>query len=404
MSNVNQNTNNSATLQTEMKVADLFQRAKLLLPEIGSGSADRERLRQLPDKQIKSLADAKLLTFRIPKKYKGSGSTVREVIRFIIEVASFDSNIAQALRPSFLFIEALLSNASENERKLWFNRYLQGQIVGNAGWEIGGANGEISTRIVHEGQNFRVTGSKYYSTGGLYADWILIVALNERDKPVSFILPRQREGLEILDDFDAMGQRLTASGTTNLKQVLVYPEEIQSCRFKDNMRSVVTPFAQIFLAAVEVGISLNVLKDAIQFTQKKARPIKHSTAQRSVDDPYVEYVIGEISARALAAEATVLHAADSLDDAWAAQLAGDKVNHAAVTVAQAQFIAIEAALKSAELLFDVGGGSTTTRADNFDRHWRNARTVANHNPRAWKAAAVGAYYLKGTELPLSGLF
>ena len=29
----------------------------------------------------------------------------------------------------------------------------------------------------------------------------------------------------------------------------------------------------------------------------------------------------------------------------------------------------------------------------------NARTVANHNPRAWKAATVGAYRLTGAEPP-----
>jgi hypothetical protein len=30
---------------------------------------------------------------------------------------------------------------------------------------------------------------------------------------------------------------------------------------------------------------------------------------------------------------------------------------------------------------------------------RNARTVANHNPRAYKAAVAGAYWLNGTEPP-----
>ena len=55
-------------------------------------------------------------------------------------------------------------------------------------------------------------------------------------------------------------------------------------------------------------------------------------------------------------------------------------------------------------MFDVGGASTTGRGHNLDRHWRNARTVANHNPRDWKAAAVGTWQLKGTPPPTSGLF
>jgi len=99
-----------------------------------------------------------------------------------------------------------------------------------------------------------------------------------------------------------------------------------------------------------------------------------------------------------------LHAADSLDQAWAAGLPDCAVEQAALAVAQTQYLVAELALKAAETLFDVGGASTTGRAHNLDRHWRNARTVANHNPRHWKAAVVGAWQLKGTPPPVSGLF
>jgi len=77
---------------------------------------------------------------------------------------------------------------------------------------------------------------------------------------------------------------------------------------------------------------------------------------------------------------------------------------AALTVAQAQYVAVESALRAAELAFDVGGGSATDRGTALDRHWRNARTVANHNPRNWKAAVVGGFHLTGDEPPTSGLF
>ncbi|MER6529808.1 aldo/keto reductase [Streptomyces sp. NPDC001508] len=72
---------------------------------------------------------------------------------------------------------------------------------------------------------------------------------------------------------------------------------------------------------------------------------------------------------------------------------------AAVTFAQAQYTAVEPALGAAQLLFDVGGGSATDRQYAFDRHWRHARTVADHNPRDEKAAVVGAYHLTGEEPP-----
>ncbi len=387
-----------------LSVPALLQRAAVLLPQIAEGAAERERTRQLPHEQIRQLAAARLLTLRIPQRYGGSESSVREVVQFVIDLAAVDSNIAQSLRPSFAFIESLLVQKSEAERQLWFAHYLRGEVFGNAGWEIGGANGQVSARIVPEGEHFRANGSKYYSTGALYADWVSAVALDENEEPVSFVVPRGREGLELVDDFDAMGQRLTASGTTRLNNVLVRREEIRTRVVEEGQRSIITPFLQLFLGAVQAGIARNALNDAVAFARDHARPIKHSSASRSVDDPYVEFSVGEISARAFAAEAVVLRAADAIDAAWAEELSHDAVTRAAIDVAQAQYIAAESALKAAELLFDVGGASTTGRSHNLDRHWRNARTVANHNPRHWKAAVVGAYRLKDTEPPTSGLF
>lgn len=388
-------------------VAELNARADRILPQIAAGAAQRERDRQLPYEAVAQIAQAGLFTVRIPKRFGGAGGSVKDVIALLIRIASADSNVAQALRPGFGFVEGLLASraeGAEEERERWFARYLQGAVIGNAGWEVGGANGAISARIVRDGEHFRASGSKYYSTGSLYADWVSAVALDENDQPVSFILPRDRQGLELLDDFDAMGQRLTASGTTHLHDVQVLASEIRTRTVEEGKRTIVTPFLQVFLAAVQAGIARNALNDAVTFAKEHARPIKHSSATRSVDDPYVELSVGDVSARAFTAEAVVLHAADSIDRAWAADLDAVAVDQAAVDVAQAQYIAAESALKAAELVFDVGGASTTGRAHNLDRHWRNARTVANHNPRHWKAAAVGAWQLKGTPPPTSGLF
>lgn len=388
-------------------VLELNARLDRLLPGIAKGAAQRERDRLLPYEAVAQVASAGLFTCRIPKRFGGAGGSVKDVIALLIRIAAADSNVAQALRPGFGFVEGLLASraaGAEEERERWFARYLQGAVIGNAGWEVGGANGSISARIVREGADYRATGSKYYSTGSLYADWVSAVALDEDGQPVSFILPRDRQGLELLDDFDAMGQRLTASGTTHLHDVLVKADEIRTRTVEEGQRTIVTPFLQLFLGAVEAGIARNALDDAVAFANDHARPIKHSTATRSVDDPYVELSVGDISARAFTAQAVILRAAESIDNAWATDLDGQAVDQAAVDVAQAQYIAAESALKAAEQVFDVGGASTTGRAHNLDRHWRNARTVANHNPRLWKAAAVGAWQLKGTPPPTSGLF
>jgi alkylation response protein AidB-like acyl-CoA dehydrogenase len=219
-------------------------------------------------------------------------------------------------------------------------------------------------------------------------------------------VPRDREGLKLIDDWDAAGQRLTASGTTKLEDLVVYENEIRRRSGEESERSPVVAVAQLFLGGVLAGIVQNALSDAVAYAREHARPIVHSKAERSVEDPYVQYAVGEIAARAYAAEAAILAAARSIDRAITAtdEESHELLTEAALDVAKSQFVAAESALRSGELLFEVGGASTTLKEHNLDRHWRNARTVANHNPRAYKAAVVGASYLTGEEPPTSGLF
>ena len=44
------------------------------------------------------------------------------------------------------------------------------------------------------------------------------------------------------------------------------------------------------------------------------------------------------------------------------------------------------------MLFRSSATSTATR---LDRHWRNARTVASHNPTKYRARSVGDYLING---------
>ncbi|MBL0946243.1 MAG: acyl-CoA dehydrogenase family protein [Hydrogenophaga sp.] len=384
--------------------ASLRQRALDVLPAIGEGSARRERERQLPFLPIRQLAEAGLLTWRVPREHGGPGASVAEVIRFVIDLASVDSNIAQALRPAFGFVETLRLSPAADEHARWYPRVLAGDLVGNAGWERGGPNGEVKATLRRSGDHWIANGTKYYSTGALYADWVSTFALDEAGVEVAFVVPRDREGLDLVDDFDAMGQRLTASGTTRYSDVRVEDGERRHLPMHRDRRSPIPPFYQLYLAAIEAGIAHNALQDGTRFVQHHARPIRHSSAARSVDDPYVQWTIGEIAAQAYTADAVVMAAARSIDEAWADGLSAERLTQASIDVAQAQVGAIAAALKAGELVFDLGSASATSREHNLDRHWRNARTVANHNPRHWKGAVVGAHQLTGAEPPTSGLF
>jgi alkylation response protein AidB-like acyl-CoA dehydrogenase len=381
--------------------------ASPILQRLGAGAGERERARAYAFEDVRALAEQRITLVGIAKEDGGAGGSLRDVTDLVLAIARADSNVAQALRGSFLTANQVASRRDLPNRALTLRRLRNGDLFAGTGNErTGGASGAVNTTIRRDGDGYVINGEKYYSTGGLYASWFSGSAKDENGTVLGFTVPVDREGVERLDDFDAVGQRLTASGTTRLVNVRVSADEVA---VRDNARldnPWLGSFAQLYLAAVEAGIAAAVLDDAIWFVREKARPIKHSTANKSVEDPYVRETVGQIAAHAQAARSVVLVAAEVLEGVrgLTGQQARAAGAEAAVTVAQTGVIAIESALRAAELLFDVGGGSITNRDLGFDRHWRNARTVANHNPRQWKAAVAGAYHITGEEPPATGLF
>jgi len=51
--------------------------------------------------------------------------------------------------------------------------------------------------------------------------------------------------------------------------------------------------------------------------------------------------------------------------------------------------------RAASLLFDTLGASAVRSSTALDRHWRNARTVASHNPWIFKARQLGDHAVNG---------
>ena len=77
---------------------------------------------------------------------------------------------------------------------------------------------------------------------------------------------------------------------------------------------------------------------------------------------------------------------------------------AALRSAKAKVVIDQLALQSATRLFDVGGASAARQAAQLDRHWRNIRTIASHNPGLYKARAIGNHAVNGVPLPSAAFF
>ncbi|MGH6862010.1 MAG: acyl-CoA dehydrogenase family protein, partial [Phyllobacterium sp.] len=347
-------------------------------------------------------------TLRIPVSLGGPGGSVADYIEMIAAIGSADSNVAHALRSHFNYAENIVLSEPRERDAGAIELILAGKLFGGAHTEQGTPRpGQITTTIVRHGASYRLNGRKWYATGTAFADFASFSALDEEGQAVGVLVPVDRAGITILDDWDGMGQRLTASGGVSLENVEVFAHEFARRSLDGLVGRHCSTLRQLHLAASAAGAVRNVLSDGLAYVGRQARSAAHSMAETANQDPFVQQVIGEIAANSFAIDVAVAAAAEALDRTVIAFGSGIKAEiecallESALTTARTQLLLGQLGPRTAERMFELGGGSATSRNNNFDRHWRNIRTVLNHNPLAHKSRVVGDYLLNGTTTHLT---
>ena len=391
-------------LSTGADEAELLARFRPVFQRIAEGALAREQARALPHEPIAWLKAAGFGAVRVPRSSGGAGASLPQLFRLLIELAEADPNLPQALRGHFAFVEDRLNAPPSPQREVWFQRFVDGDIAGNAWTEVGNvAIGDVVTKVSQQQGKWVVNGRKYYSTGSIFADWIDLYARRaDNDADVIAVVRAQQPGVTHADDWDGFGQRTTGSGTSMYENAPVEPENI--IPFGDRFKYQ-TAFYQLFHLATLAGIARAVERDVAQQVRDRQRIFSTGNAAHVSQDAQVQQVVGEISARAYAAQATALRATLPAQRAYEARFRDDveaerQANiDAEIESAQGQIVITELVLRAATDLFNTLGASGASSAKALDRHWRNARTVASHNPWIYKARIVGDWRINGTEPP-----
>ncbi|WP_197374522.1 acyl-CoA dehydrogenase family protein [Mycolicibacterium baixiangningiae] len=387
-----------------------------LIATIGEGALERERTGERPFAVIDLVRASGLGALRVPSADGGGGASLRDLFATVIALAAADVNVAHILRGHFAFVEERLRLGGA-ERRRAIDLALAGKIVGNASTELGSTPAGAftwQTKLTPDGDGYRLNGRKFFTTGTLYADYAEVLASNSEGATVIALVPTDRAGVTVLDDWDGMGQRATGTGTATFDDVAVSADEL--LQFAPPDADTEPPalylsgaFFQLYVTALEAGVLQSLRDDAVAHVLQRPRSFAWAPTSTPADDPLLQREIGEIAAAAYASEATVLAAADALAVAFDADVAGtdpglDLAHEASLQAAAAKIVADGLAQKSASQIFDVGGASVVRQTHLLDRHWRNIRTLASHNPTSYKAQALGAYYVRQSRLPGSGYF
>ncbi|MFC3695641.1 acyl-CoA dehydrogenase family protein [Chenggangzhangella methanolivorans] len=387
---------------------------RTLLQEIAAGASERDAKRILPFEQVELLRRARIGALRLRKEDGGAGVGLRELFATVVALGEADPNVAQILRNHFGFSERFCQPAPNDAHRPWARLISGGEIVGLAMTELNDRNvggTGFDTKLSPKGDGYVLNGVKYFSTGSLFADYVMVRAQDLADRFVTVVVPAKRAGVTLIDDWDGFGQRLTGTGTTRFEDAPVRGDEVvfdDDTKGQGYDRPYHGSFQQLFLTAIVTGIIRSAATDAAALVKRRARSFSFAPAEKPADDPILQQAVGEISSAAFAAEAAVLAAADALERAVESRMDGspdlDAAHEGALAAAKAKVVVDELAIRSGSKIFDVGGATSTKASANLDRHWRNARTLATHNPASYKARGVGQHLVTGERAPLTGFF
>ncbi|NGO06635.1 SfnB family sulfur acquisition oxidoreductase [Streptomyces sp. HC44] len=378
-----------------------------LAADFRKDAAERDARRRLPHAELERLSASGLLAVTVPAEFGGAdvrAETLAEIFRLL---GAADASLAQIPQSHFVYINVLRRQGTDEQKSFFFGEVLKGKRLGNAQSEAGTRHiQDIRTRLARRPDgSYVLDGVKHYSTGALFAHWIPVLARADDDNLHVAYVPRDAPGLTVVDDWDGMGQRTTASGTVRLESVPVPADRVVPHHLTFRGPQLHGPVAQLLHAAIDAGIASGALTEAVEFVRTKSRPWFESVDEghaTAADDPLLIQRFGELAIRVRAADALLTAAARAVDAA-AADLTDATAAEASIAVATAKVAAADAAVEVGSALFEVSGTRSALDSLGLHRHWRDARTHTLHDPARWKIQHIGRYVLNGTKPPRHGL-
>ncbi len=373
---------------------DYLALAATLAEEFATTAVERDAQGGTPKQERDRLRQSGLLKLIIPKEYGGLGETWITTLKISRELAKVDSSIAHVFSYHHLGVIIPHIFGSEAQKEQYYSKTIQNN------WFWCNALNPLDRRttLTPDGNNFLLNGVKSFCSGSIDSDILPITAINVETNEITVLaIPTQRQGIQIQDDWDNMGQRQTDSGSIVFDNVVVYADEIFGVRDRSS-----TPFntiraclTQLNLANIYLGIAQGALAAAKQYTRTTTKPWLTSGVESATVDPYILQHYGNMWIDLQGATCLTDIAAELLQVAWEQEwaLSAQQRGECAIAIATAKVAATKVGLDITSRIFEVMGARATTGKYGFDRYWRNLRTFTLHDPVDYKVQDIGNWVL-----------
>ncbi|HSC84132.1 MAG TPA: acyl-CoA dehydrogenase family protein [Pseudomonas sp.] len=373
---------------------NLTAKVERLAKRLAASAIERDKRGGHARAERELIRDSGLLSLAIPQRYDGQERAWPEIYRIIRHLAAADSSLAHLLAFNHLQVATILLYGSPEQQRHWLQRSVQER------WFWGNAtNGrDLGLTLSAREEHHELNGRKSFCSGALGADALVVSAPRGRNasERVFLVLPAQREGLAVNDDWDAFGQRQTDSGTVQFENVFVDRDELLLSGGQSPRSSLRVCLSQLILTQLYLGNIQGALDGALRYTREQARPWIGANVATSGEDPFIQKRYGELWLQYRSALLLAEHAAERLQQAWEKPALGAaERGDVALLIAEARVTSARAALDITAQVFEALGARATASHYGFDRFWRNVRVHTLHDPLDYKVRDIGNWVING---------
>jgi acyl-CoA dehydrogenase len=244
--------------------------------EIAPKAEHYDRTHEFPWPVIKEAQKLGLTTMNIPEEYGGMGLSLFEEVLVGEELSWGCSGISTAISVTNLAILPVLIAGSEEQKKEYCGRLVDGQMSAycatepEAGSDVAG----IRTTAIKQGDKYVMNGSKTFISGATVADFYTVFAYtdpSQRRKGMScFIVDRNWPGVNVGKPFDKMGQHASDTAEVVFENVEVPATHLLG---KEGLGFLIA--MQVFdrsrpgAAAGAVGVAQRALDESVRYAKER---------------------------------------------------------------------------------------------------------------------------------------
>lgn len=366
---------------TAPTVTELLGRARDLAPSFAVRAAEHDREASFPFENFEALFEAGLLGLAVPERFGGAGCGLEDACRATELIARGEPSTALVFAMTCIYhgmgarsprwspsIYEEMARAAV-ERGAMINVMRVEPDLGSPS-----RGGLPVTTATPSGDGLRISGHKLYSTGcPILAYYLVWGRTAEEDPRVGyFVVPRDAPGIRIVETWDHLGMRATASHDVLFEDVEIPAANALDVRAQAEwgmLDPVQMSWNNLVIASLYHGIACAARDWLVGYLHER---VPSNLGAPLATLPRFQMAVGEMEALLMTSERLLYGLAREID-------AGSR--EAVAQTSAAKYVANSNSVRAVEIGLSLTGNPGLSRHNPLERHYRDVLCSRIHIPQ-----------------------